>query len=97
MSKRLEHCRNCSARIIWVQRAGGNWLPVNPEPVSPNTDASAGAWVLVEHRTAYRPQDLAEVLMTSRSIALEDAFESVRTDFPWHRAHACPYPMENAS
>lgn len=96
MSRRLEHCRSCSARIIWVHRSGGNWMPVNADPVSPNTDASAGAWVVVERHTAYRPQDLAEVLMTSRNIALEDAYTAVRTDFPWHRRHACPYEKEDS-
>lgn len=88
----LTRCRSCNARVLIVQLAPEDrWMPVERHPVSTDTDAAGGAWVVVENRRAYRPRELAEIVMVSRSIALVDAHEVVRTEFPWHRRHACPY------
>lgn len=100
-TRRMDRCRKCHHRILWVHvysstsakpKGRGNWMPVNATPVDPGSHQAANAWVVVGERVAYPRRDLAEILMTSRNIALEDAHDAVRTDFPWHLSHACPNP-----
>ena len=73
-------CRSCRAPIIWAQKMGGDWVPLDPEP------NERGQWVLlrtgskvmpVEPGKVYRPDAQARRYFDHHSTC--DLGPSIRT------------------
>lgn len=90
--RRFDRCRACGYQVLWATRVQPGRTErrvcLNHHEIWPTTHEAVGALVVVEG-TAYSPTDLAELVMERRQIALEDAFDVIRADFPWHHYHSC--------
>lgn len=90
--QRLDRCSNCRNRVLWVTRVRPGQpdkrVCLDPTPVDTSGHQVVGTVAVVSGH-AYSPTDLAERVMASRCIALDEAHTIVRRDFPHHHYHRC--------